>query len=163
MKSSMDKSNVLTSRSLARHFDTSSIFLYSNPVLVADDKIDVPVCRLLQISYSKEAIFIGAAPKCVSDIAGRRVEQELAALYVIGKGALCEPPTSNDSPDRSPNIYAAVYFASRAWYRSVADTELTMVEDKYEPFNSYINPVRPQGLADLDHQPFFVMKVCLVS
>jgi hypothetical protein len=87
------------------------------------------------------------------------VEQELAALYVIGKGALCEPPSADDSPDRNPNIYAAVYFAARAWYRSVADSELTMVEDRYEPFNSYINPVRPQGLSDLDHQPFFVMKV----
>jgi hypothetical protein len=79
---------------------------------------------------------------------------------VIDKSVLCEPPAVDDAtPDRTPNIYAAVYFASRAWYRSVADAELTMVEDTYEPFNSYINPVRPQSLADLDYQPIFVMKV----
>lgn len=118
---------------------------------------------LLQISYSKKALFIGTAPTCVSMVNGKQHEQVLSTLYVIEKDILCEPPSSEVSPDRStPSVYAAAYFAHRAWYRSVADAELAMVDDEYEPFNSYINPVRPQGLEDLQSQPYFVMKVRVI-
>ena len=44
-------------------------------------------------------------------------------------------------------------------YRSVTEQELSMVEDKFEPFNSYISPARPQNKGDLDEQPLFAMKV----
>lgn len=129
-------------------------------------KLTPPLCllplrplaqRVHQVSYSKDGLFIAGAPTCVGETP--EAHQSLAALFVFSKEILCEPPSSAD-PDRSTaEVYAAVYFAHRAWYRSVAEAELTMVEDKYEPFNSYISPARPQHHEDLQAQPLFAMKV----
>lgn len=109
------------------------------------------------MSYSKDGLFIAGAPTCVGESSESR--QMLAALFVFSKEVLCEPPNPTD-PDRSMvQVHAAVYFAHRSWYRSVAEAELTMVEDRFEPFNSYISPARPQGKEDLHSQPLFAMKV----
>lgn len=93
---------------------------------------------------------------------GGNSTQHLAALYAMSKDALCDPTHGSD-PDRVDSInyklYAAVYMASRAWYRSVAEAELAMVPDVYEPFNSHIVPARPQHVSDLEDDPLFVMKV----
>lgn len=56
-----------------------------------------------------------------------------------------------------------MYFAHRAWYRSVAEGELTMIETVYKPFNSYITPARPQSVKDVRKQPLFAMKVCIAA
>jgi hypothetical protein len=118
----------------------------------------------VQASYSKDGIFIGAAATCTrQDASGNPLRQELSALYVLPKHSVCESPSSkaDEDPDRStPTVFAAVYFAHRAWYRSVAEGELVMVDDKFEPFNSYVAPARPQDEEDLHEQPLFAMKVC---
>lgn len=115
----------------------------------------------LQASYSKDGIFIGAAATCTrTDANGEPVQSELSALYVLSKSVICEPPYAPDpSHAPIPEVPAAVYFAHRAWYRSVAETELAMIEDEYEPFNSYIAPARAQNADDLDNKPLFAMKV----
>jgi hypothetical protein len=75
---------------------------------------------------------------------------------------LCDPPRQD--PDRHvPEVFAAMYFAHRAWYRSVAEGELTMIETVYKPFNSYITPARPQSVKDVRKQPLFAMKVCIAA
>lgn len=123
-------------------------------------------CPCVQASYSKDGIFIGAAATCTrQDAAGSPLRQELSALYVLPKHSICEPPSrADEDPDRStPQVFAAVYFAHRAWYRSVAEGELVMVEDKFEPFNSNVAPARPQNEEDLHEQPLFAMKVRVLA
>lgn len=113
-----------------------------------------------QASYSKHGLYISAAATCTfPDKNGTQVEQVMSTLYVFSKDILCRPPEVI-SPERdAPRIYAAMYHASRSWYRSVTEEELELVDDMYEPFNSYITPARPQGEEDMEGRPLFAMKV----
>lgn len=116
-----------------------------------------------QMSYSNNAILIGASPSCSS---GDATSQHLATLYVLPKDAVLKPaqthPT-NSTATTIPRVQAAIYFAHRSWYRSVVEEELALVPNQYEPFNSHIAPARPQSKADLDDPPLLVMKVRRVT
>ena len=125
-----------------------------------------PCWLCLQASYSKDGIFIGGTPTCkvTKGPPGNTTitSQRLSSLYVMSKDALCDPIqiTDPDRPDQVEfRLHAAIYFASVSWYRSVSESERGMVPDAYKPFNSHINPARPQHVSDLDDAPLFVMKV----
>lgn len=58
-----------------------------------------------------------------------------------------------------PQIYAATYLSSGSWYRSVPLAGQAAVDDAYKPFNSFIQPARPQAVEDMARAPLLVMKV----
>lgn len=99
-------------------------------------------------------MFIGGSNTCPTGLVDKP-RSILTALYAFSKKALYARPPLTGTAD----IKAAVYLPSKAWYRSVSGTELHLVLDEFEPFNSIPTPVRPQTVHDLESDPMFVIKV----
>jgi len=72
------------------------------------------VC-VAQMSYSNNAILIGASPSCSTG----DTSQHLATLYVLPKDAVLKSaknPHTNSTATTIPRVQAAIYFAHRSWY-----------------------------------------------
>lgn len=82
----------------------------------------------------------------------------LSVVYAYSKRALYTKPSVGRC-----RIYAATYLAPTSWYWSVPPSGQALVENSFKPFNSYIQPARPQDIEDMSKPPMLVMKVCTNS
>jgi hypothetical protein len=79
----------------------------------------------------------------------------MSVVYAYSKRVLYTTPSS-----KQLRVYAATYLAPTSWYRSVPPSGQALVENSFKPFNSYIQPARPQDIDDVSQPPMLVMKVC---
>lgn len=112
------------------------------------------VCsRAAQGTFTDDAIIVSMGVYC-GNFESDEQRTFLSVMYAYSKRALYKKP-----PPEGCDIYAATYLAPTSWYRSVPPSGQALVEDSFKPFNSYIQPARPQSIEDISRPPMLVMKV----
>jgi hypothetical protein len=110
-------------------------------------------CVRLQGTFTDDAVIVSMGLYC-GNFDSDDTRAFLSVVYAYSKRALYTKPSSSHC-----RIYAATYLAPISWYRSVPPSGQALIEPSFKPFNSYIQPARPQDIEDMSKPPMLVMKV----